>query len=168
MENPGEIGALVTRNHTADSFGARETDYQPVVEWEIGEWESQNIPSTESTFIELHLLTFWEDTRLRGIRHFGHGVLRLTCEYLHHRAQNPAQATYSTDNSFATLHSLQILRDLDDFITPAQACTVPVKQKNKAEGQEQGVSANVSLFERPLGVCLTDENPFTERRLRFE
>lgn len=38
-----------------------------------------------------------------------------------------------------------ILRDLDDFITPAQACTVPVKQKNRSEGQEQGVSANTEI-----------------------
>lgn len=38
----------------------------------------------------------------------------------------------------------QTLTDLDDFLTPSQACIIPVRQSNKPASQETGDNANVS------------------------
>lgn len=37
------------------------------------------------------------------------------------------------------------LTDLDDFLAPSQACILPVKQKNKVNGQADGTNPDVSL-----------------------
>lgn len=38
----------------------------------------------------------------------------------------------------------QTITDLDDFLTPSQACIIPVRQTNKVAGQETGVNGDVS------------------------
>jgi hypothetical protein len=40
----------------------------------------------------------------------------------------------------------QTITDLDDFLTPSQACIIPVRQTNKVAGQEDGVNGDVSAI----------------------
>lgn len=44
----------------------------------------------------------------------------------------------------------QTITDLDDFLTPSQACIIPVRQTNKVAGQETGVNGDVSILSPPL------------------
>lgn len=46
-------------------------------------------------------------------------------------------------SSPASTLTAQTITDLDDFLTPSQACIIPVRQTNKPAGQDTGVNANV-------------------------
>jgi hypothetical protein len=54
-------------------------------------------------------------------------------------------AFYGPYGSGHSLH-FQTITDLDDFLTPSQACIIPVRQTNKVAGQEDGVNGDVSAI----------------------